>query len=160
MEKRQTLYGELIDEFDRGFDLASKYDSVTHQYGSEILFQIEMQTVKFVGRHSNTTVTEISEATGKTVSACSQMIRKLRDRGLLTQTRNQDNNREYFLNLTDYGWAIYKAHDKIESFCMERTYRYLDQFTDQELKTYIEVQKKLNEAFLEDVNTDTGLIEL
>ena len=62
------------------------------------------------------------------------------------------------MNLTDYGWAIYQEHDKIEFFCMERTYRYLDQFTDEELKNYIEVQKKLNEAFLEDVNTDTGLI--
>ena len=160
MDERKSLYAEVIDEFDRGFDLAAKYDSVTHQYGSETLFQIEMHTVKFVGRHSNTTVTEISEATGKTVSACSQMIRKLRERGILTQTRNPSNNREQLLHLTDYGWAIYLAHDKIESFCMERTYRYLDQFSDEDLKTYIEVQKKLNEAFQEDINTETGLIEV
>ena len=38
MDNRYGLYAELIDSFDEGCDLCSRYDSMLHQYGGEILY--------------------------------------------------------------------------------------------------------------------------
>ena len=49
------------------------------------------------------TISEMAYRTKKTPSAYSQMIRKLRKKGLVEQTRNKENLREYMLNLTPDG---------------------------------------------------------
>lgn len=96
MDNRYGLYAELIDSFDEGCDLCSRYDSMPHQYGGEILYQSEMHFLQAVGDTPNITITVISQQLGKTKSACSQMVRKLIKKNLIVQERNQNNNREYF----------------------------------------------------------------
>ncbi|MFR6332118.1 MAG: hypothetical protein ACLUOI_27185 [Eisenbergiella sp.] len=37
------------------------------------------------------------------------------------QKRNKDNNREYNLFLTDYGWRIYKAHAAVDEEVQQKS---------------------------------------
>lgn len=151
MDKRHEQYDELIRYFDEGCDLCTRYDSMPHQYGDEILYQSEMHFLQAVGDTPNITITVISQQFGKTKSACSQMVRKLIKKELITQERNQNNNREYYLNLTPKGVDIYYAHEEFDKKCLTRTYESLKDFSDEELRTYISVQKHLNAVFAMDV---------
>ena len=78
-------------------------------------------------------------------------MRRMKDKGWLIQTRNSDNNREYNLHLTEEGQKIYNYHLKFEEACYRRSARMLDEFSEEELETYIRIQKKLNESFKLDV---------
>lgn len=151
MNQKNRRYRELIESFDEGYDLCARYDAMPHQYGNEILYQSEMHFLQAVGDSPNITITVIAQQLGKTKSACSQMVRKLMKKDLITQERNQNNNREYYLNLTEKGTEIYYAHEKFDKSCLLRTYESLSDFTDEELQTYIAVQKCLNRVFARDV---------
>ncbi len=151
MDERLDLFMKVVETFDVGYDYAFEYDSVPHRYGDEILYQSEMHLLKAIGQFSNTTVTELAGKFKKTKSACSQMVHKLRKKDLVKQVRNENNLREYNLTLTEKGWKIYNLHIKFEHNCLKRSCSYLDELTTEELKTYIRVQEKLNEAFKQDV---------
>lgn len=71
---------------------------------------------------------------------------------LITQERNQNNNREYYLNLTSKGVDIYYAHEEFDKKCLARTYESLKDFSDEELQAYVSIQKHLNEIFAKDVS--------
>ena len=150
-EQRYQLFMELIDEFDRGCDLTEEYDSLLHNYNGIILFQAESQMIKMIGNHPGITASEISKSFGKTGSASSQLIRKLKEKGWVRQERNEVNNRLYNLYLTDEGNAIYENHRQFEERCYQRTFHSLDGFSPEEIRTYIAIQQKINSTFAMDV---------
>ena len=154
---RVKLFDRLIETFDRGCDLVNRYDAAPHKYGEETLYQTEMHLLRYVGKHPKTTVTAIAAEMDKTVSACSQIVRKLRAKNLVRQIRNEENNREYYLELTEFGWKIFGAHDEFETGCLKRTYDYLSEFSDEELNTYLRIQEKMNETF--DLDVQENLLE-
>ena len=84
----------------------------------------------------------------KTNSACSQLIRKLKKKEWIRQERNEKNNREYNLSLTE---------EEFETACYERTYHMLDGISEEEMRTYIGIQKQLNRAFKLDVEESRQL---
>lgn len=152
-------YKELLQSFDKGYELCYEYDSMPHQYGDEVLYQSEMHFLEVVGDTPSITITVISQQLGKTKSACSQMVRKLVKKELLTQERNEKNNREYYLNLTERGKEIYEVHKEFDEKCMQRTYKSLTDFSEEELRSYISVQKTLNQVFQKDVD-ENGILEV
>ena len=107
-------YKKLLQSFDKGYELCYEYDSMPHQYGDEVLYQSEMHFLEVVGDTPSITITVISQQLGKSKSACSQMVRKLVKKELLTQERNEKNNREYYLNLTERGKEIYEVHKEFD----------------------------------------------
>ena len=129
-KKRYQLFCELIDEFDRGCELTEEYDALLHDYNGVILFQAESQMIKMIGNNPGITASEISKKFHKTSSASSQLIRKLKKKGWVMQSRNDENNRVYNLYLTEEGNEIYKNHQQFENACYNRTYHELDEFTE------------------------------
>jgi DNA-binding MarR family transcriptional regulator len=159
MEDRFVLFKSIIEAFDEGFDLSEKYDSMPHQYGDQILYQSEMHIIQAIGKSPNTTVTTIANKMMKTKSACSQMVHRLQKKGLVIQKRNALNKREYHLELTSKGWAIFDRHEVFDDECLHRSCSYLDEFSDEELRIDIAVQKRLNEAFAVDVEQNTKVFQ-
>ncbi|GCA67350.1 MarR family transcriptional regulator [Mediterraneibacter butyricigenes] len=159
MGNQYEQYKELLQSFDKGYELCYEYDSMPHQYGDEVLYQSEMHFLEVVGDTPSITITVISQQLGKTKSACSQMVRKLVKKELLTQERNEKNNREYYLNLTERGKEIYEVHKEFDEKCMQRTYKSLADFSEEELRSYISVQKTLNQVFQKDVD-ENGVLEV
>ncbi|WP_341457074.1 hypothetical protein, partial [Lactonifactor longoviformis] len=143
---------QALDTFDEGYDYAYEYDSMLHDYNGFILYQAESQFIRKVGDEPGITITELSVFFDKTKSACSQLMYRMKKKNLLKQVRNEHNNREYNLYLTDKGQQLYQFHKIFEDGCYRRTAEMLSSFTMEELETYIKIQKKMNEAFLLDVN--------
>lgn len=151
MDAREELCQKLMDIVDIGYDLMAEYDSLPHQYGEVTMYQAESKVIQYIGRHKSATISEIAASNGKTPSAYSQIIRKLKQKGWVEQVRNQHNNREYNLFLTEAGWRVFNDHHKFEQACYARAFQKLEIFTDEELELYCRVQQRLNEAFRLDV---------
>ena len=150
-DNRKELFKQLLDEIDISYKLIYEYDQIPLLYGGNLFYQQETHTIQQIGKNPGITVSEISENTGKTTSACSQIIKKLRQRNAIVQKRNMNNCRQYNLELTDYGWEIYNEHEALDSACFDTYEEQLKGFTEEQLMTTIMVQKKLNEAFKKDV---------
>lgn len=148
---RKEILNQIWEAQDEAYDLMLEYDSMPHKYGDTILYQSEAYIVNSIGRVPDITTTELAKTLGKTPSACSQIVRKLIDKGLVEQERNLQNKRIYNLRLTPDGEKMYRDHIAFNEACQEVTFGMLSEFTDEELKTCLRVQRRINEAYQEDV---------
>ena len=150
-QQREALLGQIWAAQDEAYDLMYEYDSLPHRYGAHILYQSEAHIIDLIGEHPEITVTELAAILKKTPSACSQIVRKLRAKGWVEQVRNPENNRIFNLYLTDSGQRVYQDHTSFNHSCQVSTFRLLDTFSTEELEHHLMVQRKLNEAYQEDV---------
>ena len=78
-QQREALLGQIWAAQDEAYDLMYEYDSLPHRYGAHILYQSEAHIIDLIGEHPEITVTELAAILKKTPSACSQIVRKLRN---------------------------------------------------------------------------------
>lgn len=149
--ERKELLDALWQAQDEAYDLMSEYDALPHRYGDNTLYQAEAYIVNWIGRKPDITTTELADELKKTPSACSQIIRKLISKGLVEQTRNEQNKRQYNLRLTDSGKQLYKDHIAFNESCQRETFALLAGLTDEELEAHLKVQRLLNLAYRQDV---------
>ena len=150
-KKREELLEQIWAAQDTAYDLMSEYDSLPHSYGENVLYQAEAHLIDRIALHPGVTVTDLANMVRKTPSACSQLVRKLRDKGWVEQVRNAENNRIYNLYLTESGKQVYQAHTAFNQSCQEATFQLLSNFSPEELEHHLMVQRKLNEAYHDDV---------
>ena len=143
--RRYLIYCDMMTELKLTNQLMNEYDSLPHDYGNAVLYQSEAHLIQCIG------VTEASKLLKKTKSACSQMVKKLVGKNWVKQTRNQKNNREYKLHLTEEGLIIYDHHENFDRMSYEHNSKELYHFTDEELQLYIKIQKRMNELIGLDV---------
>ena len=148
---RQELLKKVWDAQDEAYELMVEYDSLPHHYGEAILYQAEGEIIDLIAIHPGVTITDLGNILKKTASACSQIVRKLREKGWVEQTRNRENNRIYNLTLTQAGMKIYQEHQAFTQNCQDITFQLLEGFTEEELETHLRVQRKINEAYHGDV---------
>ena len=136
---------------DTAYDLMSEYDSLPHSYGENVLYQAEAHLIDRISLHPGVTVTDLANMVRKTPSACSQHVRRLRDKGWVEQVRNAANNRQVMLRLTPAGEHVYRDHAAFDKQCQALTFRRLEGFTEAELAAYLSIQRRINEAYADDV---------
>lgn len=151
MQSREELLQQIWEAQDEAYELMVEYDSLPHHYGNTILYQAEGEVIDLVALHPGVTITDLGNILKKTASACSQIVRKLRAKGFVEQIRNQSNNRLYNLTLTEEGMKIYQDHQAFTQNCREITYQLLGDFTEEELRIHLRVQRQLNKAYDGDV---------
>ena len=151
MNERDALLQEIWKSQDTAFDLMLEYDSLPHRYGENTLYQAEAHLIDLVALYPDITITDISNILRKTPSACSQIVRKLLAKGWVEQIRNEANKRIVNLRLTTEGEKIVGDHDAFEQNCQAATFDKLSQFSDEELEVYLKVQRRINEAYQDDV---------
>ncbi len=151
MGSREQILKEIWNAQDEAYELMEEYDSLPHHYGEAILYQSEGEIIDLIAIHPGVTITDLGNILKKTASACSQIVRKLREKGWVEQTRNRENNRVYNLTLTEEGQKIYRDHRAFEQNCQDITFQLLSEFSEEELKIHLQVQKKINEAYHGDV---------
>lgn len=149
--KRDALFKALWDAQDIAYELMAEYDSLPHRYGDNTLYQAEAHLIDLIAQHPDITITDLASILHKTPSACSQIVRKLRNKGWVEQLRNQENNRQLMLRLTPAGQQVYQDHAAFDRYCQSLTFRKLEGVSEEELEIYLRVQQKLNEAYEDDV---------
>lgn len=149
---RKELLQKLWAAQDEAYELMAEYDSLPHTYGSVVLYQAEALVVNLIGEHSDITITELGSILKKTASACSQIVRKLKSKGLVEQVRNESNNRQLNLRLTDAGKQIYLDRLSLNLECQNILFRMLQEFSDEEIAHHIAVQERINQAYRGDID--------
>lgn len=150
--RRKELLQKLWSAQDEAYELMAEYDSLPHTYGSVVLYQAEALVVNLIGEHSDITITELGSILKKTASACSQIVRKLKSKGLVEQVRNESNNRQLNLRLTDAGKQIYLDRLSLNLECQNILFQMLREFSDEEIAHHIAVQEKINQAYRGDID--------
>lgn len=149
--ERYELFYAAMRELVRADDLMAEYGSIPRKYGPEILYEREVHTVRHIGKYPGVTVTGLSEVFHYTTSACSQTVKKLRERGLVYRQQNARNNKEYHLFLTEKGMEVYDAHERFDKECYDCIFEGLAEFTSEDFENYIALQKALNREIARDV---------
>lgn len=149
--ERKELLDKIWTVQDEAYTLMNEYDSLPHYYGDTVLYQAEAYIVNLVGQYQDITTTELASILEKSPSACSQVIHKLKNKNLVEQIRNKENNRLYNLRLTEKGMKLYQIHIEFNRYCQELTFARLMSFSDEELEVYLKIQEKINEAYQDDV---------
>lgn len=150
-QKRGELLEQVWNLQNEAYDLMCEYDAMPHRYGEFMLYQAEAHMIDLIAMYPDITVTDLANIMRKTPSACSQTVRKLREKGLVEQLRNTANNRQYKLRLTETGQELYEDHAAFSADCQKRTFERLAEFTEEELAICLRVQKRINEAYTDDV---------
>lgn len=153
------IYDEIMDGLETSYYLMGRYDAMPHKYGDSVLYQVESHTIEMIGMKPGITAAELSAKMCKTPSACSQIVRKLKKKGLVCQKRNDENNREYNLFLTEHGWKIYQAHSAVDEECGRRKKERLSGFQEEELNIYLKINRVINEEFKVDVEQAENIFE-
>lgn len=149
--KREEILQQLWEAQNHAYLLMAEYDSLPHYYGNNILYQAEGDLIGLIGSNPGITVTDLGRILNRTPSACSQLVRKLRGKGLVEQSRNEDNNRLFNLSLTEHGRQIYEDRLTFNEFCQKNTFAMLEKFTAEELLHHLRVQQALNDAYQQDI---------
>ncbi|MDY4166467.1 MAG: MarR family transcriptional regulator [Fournierella sp.] len=150
-EKRRELLEQIWNQQNQAYDLMCEYDAMPHRYGACMLYQAQAHMIDLIAQYPDITAADLAVILRKTPSACSQTLRKLREKGLVEQLRNAANNRQYKLQLTESGQALYRDHAAFSADCQQRTFDRLAEFTEEELALYLRVQQRINEAYADDV---------
>ena len=150
-EKRRELLEQIWNQQNQAYDLMCEYDAMPHRYGACMLYQAQAHMIDLIAQDPDITAADLAVILRKTPSACSQTLRKLREKGLVEQLRNTANNRQYKLQLTESGQALYRDHAAFSADCQQRTFDRLAEFTEEELALYLRVQQRINEAYADDV---------
>lgn len=150
-EKRRELLEQIWNQQNQAYDLMCEYDAMPHRYGACMLYQAQAHMIDLIAQYPDITAADLAVILRKTPSACSQTLRKLREKGLVEQLRNTANNRQYKLQLTESGQALYRDHAAFSVDCQQRTFDRLAEFTEEELALYLRVQQRINEAYADDV---------
>ena len=147
----QAIFRRIWDAMDQAYLLMAQFDSASYQCQGETLHPGEGHTLQLIGRNPGVTVSELAATLGRTPSACSQMIRRLRQKGWVRQQRPEENRRLLCLYLTDAGQEVYQRCRCLTHRCWMRNCQGLAGFTTQQLETYLAVQAQINASFRLDV---------
>ncbi len=153
-ELRYQAFAQMLDLALEGSRLQQVYDNSPRSYNGEVLYQVECHTIQLIGKNQGITNNEIARLMHKTPSAVSQIVHKLRKKGLLEQTRNPENNREYLLSLTPQGWNLFEFHEQYDERNYRQTFeKYFSDISIQEIETFIKLQRRFNSDWLEQIST-------
>lgn len=155
----KELFKEMIEVIDQGYEFIEEYDNRTHQFDELLLYPVETHIIKIVGNHNEITTSEIARILNRTVSACSQILKRLEQKGLIYKKKNPHNNRKYHLSLSEKGKNIFYQHDQMEKEILKRYYQNMKMFNDEELKIYIRIQKALNQEYMIDIEETVSEID-
>ena len=98
---RDEVLREVWEAQDEAYILMCEYDALPHCYGEDTLYQSEGHIIDLIAAQPGITATDLAGILNKTVSACSQMIRKLRAKGWVKADKKPALNPDLWGRLLD-----------------------------------------------------------
>ena len=141
----QERFDNMIKVIDESYDLIQEYDSKPRQFGKVMLYPVETHTLAIIGNHPGINASMIAKELKKTLSASSQILKKLEQKGLISRTKNPHNNREYNLYLTVGGRQIFDLHGQFDKKIMKIA---KEIFCDVDIATLLQCIKFIKEILL------------
>ena len=115
------------------------YENTPRRYQSHNLYMTEVHAINLIATRENLNLTQLAKLTNRTKGAISQMIEKLRKRGLVEKHQSAQNASELILCLTKEGEEIYRYHQQMERHIYQVFLKRMPEFTEQDFHCCLEV---------------------
>ncbi len=142
---QQELYNQFIRIHNK-FSVIKKRKTVDVCNDAN-LYPAEMQVLCLFNTHSELTVTDIALNLSITLSAASQLVKKLCSKNMLRKYRSEENERIVILKTTDQGKLAVKNFFNNETHAFGELAKELASISDKELETILFFLNKLEEMF-------------
>lgn len=128
-------YNRLNTLMERIVHKYNQFEKKRRRYtgGAEVT-QAEIHTIDCIGDHPGLNLTQLANDKGITKSAASQMVRRLRDKGLVIKHVSPTSDAEINLDLTAVGWEAYEAHKTYHATTAGHFFRILSQLPEDTAK--------------------------
>lgn len=152
VKKMETLNAlqQLIKEKEasqkrRSFSKTDKEDSIMMDW---TLTQLHIvSAIKAQGSANNTS---LSKMLNVSKPAITKAIRKMLEKNVVVETRQEENQKEVYYLLTDYGEQLAKIHERLHEKARNRYLSLLDNFNEEELETIITFLKLVTDNLKQD----------
>jgi len=139
MKKKETPMKNLIQKISQ---ILHKYERMEKlplaidmdEHGPLTVSTKEVHTIEVIGDHQEINITDVAGHFGISKSGASQMISKLEKRGFVERRQSAHSNKEYWLYLTQTGWAAYHTHERMHGEEREALFEHLSEFPISELE--------------------------
>lgn len=149
--KREDLILETLDAVEGLSLIMHEYDSMQHVYAGYRLYQTEAHMIEQIGDNPGVNVSQLARVFSKTVSACSQIIKKLLQKKLITKCFMPENARIHKLYHTREGRRVYEDHNWLEKHCFERDLEKFHDISVEEIETFLKISGILHKCFQRDL---------
>ena len=150
MEKKD-LVREALSSVEELSSIMREYDSTQHIYGGYKIYQTEAHMIEQIGNNPGVSATQLALIFAKTISACSQIIKRLMQKGLITQYLVPENARVRKLYLTKAGKIVYLDHRRLENHIFHRDMEEFEDISNQEIETFLKISGKIRKCFICDL---------
>ncbi len=134
---------ELLDICEQVIQKKISLDLCSRDFGTPLYLK-ELLTIKIIGKNPGINVTGVAERMHITRGAVSQTVSKLVRKKLIRKTHSEDNAKEIFLQLTDFGWTVFNAREKMTRDFIDIAQRSLGDDFQPRLDMLISVMSTIN----------------
>ncbi len=147
---------DLLDLTRQCIEAIQKFSALedpSHDFGTgDLLNRTEVHTIAAIGNSARVNITSLAERLEISISAASQIIRKLSELNLVEKYHGPDNEKEVLLRLTPRGKIVYHTHGQSHAKIDEELMKMVGPISDEEfqnLKKYIHAIDQTADLFLE-----------
>lgn len=144
-------------------DFSSLLERTIHKYtqiekkqmftvGDIKLSHIEIHTIESIGDNDGINLTRLAKEKGITKSAASQMIYRLREKGLVEKKVSPENEAQIVLSLTEKGRQAYTLHREYHKKADNYFLKILNTISTETIDEMTVALKKIDEAFTPLIN--------
>lgn len=145
--EKEAIVSEALNIMEEIVCIMREYDSMQHIYAGRKLYQTEAHMLEQIGNCPGINTSGLAKIFSKTASACSQIIKKLMQKGLITRNQMLGNSRIYQLVLTESGKEVYEDHCLLEAHYLNRDVKEFTDISIQEIRSFLKVSEKLRKCF-------------
>lgn len=133
----KNKYLKIIDLFAEMQDVENVYDRKSRSYGDVegTYTPAEAFLLKYLFEHESVSMSEVAKKMYKSKSAVSQMVKKIEAKDLIKINKNNVDQRNTDIQVTNKGEQLYEAHKQVNIEYAEKLENYLSVFTEEEMKT-------------------------
>lgn len=157
MEKKDLVM-EALNAVEELSSIMREYDSTQHIYGGYKLYQTEAHMIERIGNNPGISVTHLAVIFEKSVSACSQIIKKLIQKDFVTQYLMPENGRVRKLYLTNAGKKVYRDHRRLENRCYRRDLKEFSDISEADIDAFLKVSQRIRKCFLLDLEEQKNIL--
>jgi DNA-binding MarR family transcriptional regulator len=121
---RNKASRKLMESFLRMVNKYKAMEKFPLSFGTEYKFyHSERHMLDIVGDNRSMNMTTFAQMNGVTKGAVSQIVSKLENKGAIRRYKEEGNEKEVFIELTDKGKEIYEHHQRVN----DETVKHLEQ---------------------------------
>lgn len=149
IQKEVYLIGELFKQL---FDKYNKMENKKYLYKDmKELTIIEINTIIVIGHNQEIkSMSQIAKALGVSFGTPTVTIDRLISKGYVERTRDEEDRRQVFVDLSDKGREVYESIIELRSEVTRRVFEILD---EEERDSLISILSKVNNRFDEVVSS-------